>query len=274
MEMKYKIIITALSAILFFAPPSFCDEEVHYKKFNLDDKATCYVGVLYQDAPEGINKGMNIGVSAIAIGKGAEFRKWNIPDIRLSIAGEKIRPAQLDKFYVTKESFFRVPAAILFAAIGTQLNMSGSSFEQGLGKAGAAVGLGLLVLQAHGEIAGEKCAFSLNKETVDKISKTDAVEITVEHEGMHLKYRIKVGIIKGPSDIKQWFDYKNMSQDGLRQLMDTLEAQVATLEKNQAGYKYGSDPEYDELQRKIERLETERGIAYKLWFEREQENRK
>lgn len=67
------------------------------------------------------------------------------------------------------------------------------------------------------------------------------------------------------------FDYNNMRQDELMQIMNVLETQAGTLKKNQAKYKRGVNPEYEEIQSKIEELEGEREAAYKKLSERWQE---
>ena len=225
MKMIARVIFIVTALTLLAAPAAFSEEEVMYKR----------------SAEE-----MDIGVSAIALGRGAEFRKWKIADIRLSISNEKIKPSEESKFYTKKESFVRIPAAVLFAAIGTQVNTE------------------------EGDISGTRAIFRLNKETVDKIAKgKDAIEITVENEDLHAKYRIKIGIAKLPLTLKTRFDYEKMSQEELLKVIDILEGQVMVLDKNQESYKYGTDPEHDEIQRKIEKLEAERGMAYEIWFEKQ-----
>lgn len=68
------------------------------------------------------------------------------------------------------------------------------------------------------------------------------------------------------------FDYNNMRQDELMQIMNVLDAQAATMKKNQAKYKRGVNPEYEEIQKKIDQLEGERNEAYKKLSERWQES--
>jgi hypothetical protein len=63
-------------------------------------------------------------------------------------------------------------------------------------------------------------------------------------------------------------ELNRMSQDELIGLVDSLEGEVTLLEKDQSSYKYGIDPQYDELQRSIENIQTRRGMAYRLWLER------
>lgn len=234
----------AVMLVILSTEAAFSEEEIQYKRFNLEN-ASCDVGVTYRRSAEETE----IGVSAIALGQGADFRKWNITDIRLSIGDQKIKPAEESKFYTKRESFARIPAAVLFAAIGTQVNTEG---------------------KAKGEIGGTKAIFRINKETVDKTVKgKDAIEITVENEDSHARYRIKIGIAKLPVTLKTRFDYGKMSQEELLKVIDILEGQVMVLEKNQMPYRYGTDPEYDEIQGKIEKLEAERGMAYKIWLERQ-----
>lgn len=244
-------------------------EEMQYKRFNLED-VSCDAGIRYEEA----RNGMNIAVSAIATGKGAEFRKWKVTDIRLNIAGDAVRPNKEEKFFVRRESLFRIPAAVIFAALGTQIDVGGSDLEQGITAAGMAVGLGLLVLQAHGDIAGEKCTFNIVKEISEKIEEgNDVAEIMVENEDLHEKYTVKIGLIKAPSKTIKHFDYNKMNQNDLVRIMDSLEVNVRKLEEDQAAYKYGVDPEYDRIQREIEDLEAQRGFAYKAWFEKNNRQR-
>lgn len=251
-----------LALILLACHPAFSQEEVQYKKFKLEN-VSCDTGMFYRKTKDG----MDIGVSAIATGKGAEFRKWDITDIRLYIDGERIRTDKTGKFYVRKESFFRIPAAVLFAALGTQIDVGGSSLEQGVAKAGMAVGLGLLVLQAHGEITGQKCVFNLDKDLEDKIvDGRDAIEITVENEDMHEKETIRIGIAKVLTETVKETEFDKMNKNDLQKLIDRLEGEVVALEKEQEMYRYGIDAEYDEIQRKVEKRQAERGMAYKVWF--------
>lgn len=65
-----RLIIFTLAALGFFAGACFSQEQIEYKQFKLE-KASCEVGVLYKQTPEG----MIVGVSVIATGQGAEFRK-------------------------------------------------------------------------------------------------------------------------------------------------------------------------------------------------------
>lgn len=243
---------------------AFSSEELQYKKFRFDD-ASCDIGIRYSQTKDGLL----MGVSAIAYGKGAEFRKWNIADIKISVANDKIRPDRTGKFYVKKESIFRVPAAVVFAILGTQVDVGGTSLEKGIAKAGMAVGLGLLVLQAQGEITGQWGEFNINKDTQDKMTGgRDFIEITFGNDNTHQSHTIKTGIVRTEAaDSENVFG--KMSKDGLQKFIDAQGREVAALEKAQESYEYGVDAKYDEIQQKIEKIQTERGIAYKAWFKKE-----
>lgn len=262
--------VIVLIAFLSTGSPSFSQEEIQYKRFNLEE-VTCDVGILYRQTPQG----MEIGVSAIATGRGAEFRKWKVKDIWLSLDDGKTRPARTDKFYVTKESLFRLPAAVVFVAIGAfDKGPDGSQLSQGVTRAGMALGMGLLVLQAQGDIAGERCIFKVDQGQMDRMRDgADALEVTVEHPDLHLSETIRIGVAKLPLKEEKRYDFSRMSQDDLVKMVDTLGQEVEALERERKEFRYGVDPEYDTVQRKIEGLQTERGLAYKTWFEREQDRR-
>ena len=247
-----KLALAAIFIFLFSAN-AFSQDEAQYKRFKLEN-ADCSTAVMYKMLPDE----MDIGVSAVAVGQGGEFRKWKISDIRISISGEKIGPERRGKFFTKKETFAGFPAAVLFVAIGVFSATEGND-------------LGLLALQAQGDIAGSRCVFKLNKETMEKLGKgKDAIEITVNNEGRHLKYLIKIGILKPPVISRQRFEYEKMSREELSSLLETLESQAAILENHQKLYQYGTDPEYDDIQQKIEKLEAERGMAYKVSLEKHQ----
>jgi hypothetical protein len=257
--------ITAAAVfILIWASPVFSLEEVEYKKFKFDE-SSCDVGVRYKTS----QKGLSIGVSAIATGKGAEFRKWKVSDIKMGFNGRRFRPEEESKFYVTEESLFRVPGAILFAAIGAFGEYGGSDLNNNLSKIGVGLGMGLIALQAKGEITGERCVFNIPPDELDNIVEgRDYINILIENEGLHLKESIKIGIIKPSGELSDKYNFANVTRDGLSDLMNTLKDKITVLEKEQADYKYGQDPEFDVIQKKIENCETERGMAYKAWFER------
>lgn len=242
----------------------FAAEEFQYKNFKLDN-VTCDVGIMYKRTPGG----MAIYVSAIPYGKGAEFRKWAISDIRLNVGGRKIRPSQTSKFYTTKENFWKIPAAVLFVVIGAQMPASGSSLEKGITRTGAAIGLGLLTLAAKGEITGEKDTFDLDASVADRIiDGTDAIEITVQHPDLHITRLVKIGIVKAQAGGAACPECVAMTRNELLAMVDRLEARLKELESQQGAFRYGVDPQYDSIQRDIEAIQTKRGIAYKTYLEK------
>jgi len=257
-------ILAAAILILFCASSAFSHEEVEYKKFKFVD-SSCYVGVHYKSS----QKGLLIGVSAIATGNGAEFRKWKVSDIKIDYDGRRCKPDKESKFYVTEESLFRVPGAIVFAAIGAFGEYGGSNLNNNLSKIGVGLGMGLIALQAKGEITGERCVFNIPPDELDKINEgRDCIEILIENEGLHLKESIKIAIIKPSGELSDRYNFANMTKAELSGLMGTLKNKIAVLEKEQADYKYGQDTEFDVIQKRIESCEAERGMAYKAWFER------
>lgn len=258
---KFAVILICL---MLYAGLSYSDEEVEYKKFKLEE-SSCDVGVHYKST----EKGLSIGVSAIATGKGAEFRKWEVSDIKINIDGRRFRPDKESNFYVTEESLFRVPGAIVFAAVGAFGEYGGSNLNNNLSKIGVGLGMGLIALQAKGEITGERCVFNIPPDRSDKINeRRDYIEILIENEDLHLKESIKIAIIKPSGELSDKYNFTDMTQDEISDLMDTLGDRIVVLEKEQADYKYGQDPEFDVIQKRIESCETERGMAYKAWFER------
>lgn len=262
--MKLKNFIVLLMLIALCPAVAFSGEEIEYKEFKFDD-ALCNVGVRYKNT----EKGLLVGVSAIATGKGSEFRKWEVSDIKISIDGRRFRPDKDAKFYVTEDSLFRVPGAIVFAAIGAFGEYGGGNLNNNLSKIGVGLGMGLIALQANGEIAGERCVFKIPPDRLDTLSEgRDFIEISIKNDGLHRKESIKIAIIKPSGELIDRYDFSNMTQDGLSELMSSLKDRITVLEKEQADYKYGSDPEFDVIQKKIESCETKRGMAYKVWFER------
>jgi len=265
--MRTAVIVSALmiGAALAVAFPACAQEESQYKKFNMDNETTD-AAIMYKVKPDG----MYIAVSAVTTGKGAEFRKWEVTDIRLRIAGEAIRPDSYGRFYVTKESIFRYPAAVLFAVIGATVNASGSELSKGVTRVGAAIGLGLLATQAKGDITGRNAAFKLSGDIAGKIGEKDAVEITTEDTDLHLKDVIRTGLTPAQAVARRPLaDYSGMTKDEIFTKMDMMKSEIKDLETRQASYKYGTDPEYDDIQQKIESLETERGLAYRAWYNKE-----
>jgi len=244
--------------------PAYSQEELEYKKFKLDN-ASCDVGVKYKKAPQGLV----LGVSAVATGKGSEFRKWGVSGIKLRIGSDRIKPDEDGKFYVTEESFFRVPGAVLFAVIGALGEYGGSNFNNTMSKIGVALGLGLIALQAKGEIAGERCIFNIPPDVAERIEEgKDNIEILIANDNLHVEHTIKIGIIRPAGDTESKYDFKGMTEDDILGRMDLLKSRIASLEQERSGYKYGEDPQFDVIGRKVETLETERALAYKAWFEK------
>jgi len=255
-----------MSVAAFIAIPSVCSqEESQYKRFKME-KETTDAAIMYKIRPDG----MDVAVSAVTMGKGAEFRKWEVTDIRLRIAGEAVRPDSYGRFYVTKESIFRYPAAVLFGVIGGMSTYGQSGLGAGITAAGAAIGLGLLATQAKGDITGRNALFRLSGELAAKIRDGDAVEITTEDGNFHWKDVIRTGLMP-PSSVAKTPppDYSGMTKDEIFAKMDTVKSEIEGLESRQSSYKYGEDPEYDDIQQKIESLETERGLAYRAWYDKD-----
>jgi hypothetical protein len=257
--------VFVITAALAAAPLAHSQEEAQYKKFKMDNETTD-AAVMYKVRPDG----MDVSVSAVTLGKGSEFRKWQVTDIRLRIAGQAVRPDSSGVFYVTKESIFRYPAAVLFGAIGATITYGQSGLGAGVTAAGAAIGLGLLATQAKGEITGGNALFKLSAEMAGKIGDGDAVEITTEDPDYHWKDVIRTGLVP-PSAVAGTTrqDYSGMTKDEIFTKMDTMKSEIQELESRQSSYKYGEDPEYDDIQKKIESLETERGLAYKAWYDKD-----
>lgn len=241
----------------------FAQDETEYKKFKLED-ASCDVGIRYIRT----EKGLTVGVSAIATGKGAEFRKWKVSDIKLRIGDKRYKPDKGGKFYVTEESLFRVPGAIAIAALAAVGDYK--NFESSVTTIGVALGMGLIALQAKGEIAGERCVFYIPEEVAGNIEEGhDSVDIVIENEDQHLKDEVRIGLVKNIADTAKKYNFEKMSPEEISSRMDNLKNEIVALEREQSAYKYGQDPEYDVIQKKIEKAETERGIAYKAWFEKQ-----
>ena len=257
-----------MTSLVSFAIPAQSQEESQYKKFKMDNEITD-AAIMYKLRPDG----MDVAVSAVTTGKGAEFRKWEVTDIRLRIAGEAVKPDSYGRFYVTKESIFRYPAAVLFAVIGATVNTHGSGLSRGVTAVGAAIGLGLLAATAKGNITGQNATFKLSGELAGKIGGGDAVEITTEDTDLHWKDVIRTGLT-GPSAVAGTSepDYSGMTKKQIFTKMDMMKSEIEGLETKQSSYKYGEDPEYDDIQKKIESLETERGLAYRVWYKKDNDS--
>lgn len=259
---KMKIWPLLAAFIVLSSGSAISQEEIQYKKFKLE-QASCDVGLSYKKT----DAGMKIGVSAIATGNGAQFRKWKVTDIKLNIDQERLRPDKTGSFFVREESFWRVPSAVLFIALG--IADSGAGGGKGIGRAGMALGMGFLALAAKGDIEGARCGFDLDRATAEKIQDgRDTIEIRLENDTLHVSDSVSIGIPKTPAESVERRDYAGMSGDELLKLVDSLKARTAALSKEQESYKYGVDPEYDRIQRDMETLEAKRGMAYKVYLEK------
>ncbi|MFH1305487.1 MAG: hypothetical protein ABIH74_03705 [Candidatus Omnitrophota bacterium] len=174
---------------------SYSNNDIQYEKITRHN-GECSLGILYKKTPEG----MDITVSAVATGKGASYRKWKIANMRLDIADAKLKPAPdtSDNFYVTQESFFRYPAAIIFAAIGTQYKaptVAAGSVADITGKIGMTAGLGLLTSQAKGEITGLKGIFRLDDAALSDFSAEGGIlRVTIQNTDNHQKENVTVAL--------------------------------------------------------------------------------
>lgn len=184
-------------------------------------RASCSIGILYRRTPNGVV----VEIAVLATGKGTDFRKWGILDTKLNIDGQVVKPVETEKFYSKKESIFRAPATVVFAAIGTQYERYASSCTQGevcpvtgqaatqqvsqktgpvagaIDKAGMAAGMGLLTSQAKGEITGMKSTFMLNNDLASRVNgERDLVKIVLENREARQKIRVETHL---PSIVKQ-----------------------------------------------------------------------
>lgn len=163
-------------------------------------------------------------VAASATGKGADFRDWNVDSIKLYIDGVAVMPDTTEKFYITKQSMFRLPAAFMFAYIGSQYEQNAQGYKSGevcpvtgqqktaertgpersdfgktIDKAGMAAGMGLLTAQAKGEISALKCKFVVKVEDAAKLDGADdKIKVVIENKEKHQKETIEVNIPEMP----------------------------------------------------------------------------
>ncbi|MBD3425891.1 MAG: hypothetical protein GF409_01515 [Candidatus Omnitrophica bacterium] len=176
------------------------------------------VGILYQVTKKGE---VNIEVASLATGEGAESRKWKVIDTKLLAGSRRLRPESYNEIYGTKESLFRMPATVVFTAIGAAYGAYGNrctsggschvtgqehargGTARGIDTVGMAVSLGLLASQARGEITGQKALFKLDPETASTIT---GVKLTVEHIGSGKRSRVTVSIEKLPEGLRKEFN--------------------------------------------------------------------
>lgn len=179
------------------------------------------VGLRYARSP---NAGIKLEAASMAVGEGADLRKWKVIDIKLVTDGRYLRGEEDERVYATKESMFRAPAAAVFTAIGAAYGIyadecsSGgvcpvtggsvegkrgrSGLQRGIDTAGMASGMGLLASQAKGEITGLKTSFDLTREQAGKL---EGIKVTVEHEGTGKKERVRIPLEGAPGDFFRKF---------------------------------------------------------------------
>ncbi len=161
-------------------------EEVQYVDLK-GDRAKCDTATLYKPTLQG----MDVTAATVVTGKGADFRKWKVDDVRMNLDGEVIKPDKEEDFYIEKDSYYRGAATVTFAAIGSQYKrhadkaQSGGvcpvtgqkkevsdrkdTIHDGIDRAGMAAGMGLLASQARGSIPAKKVTFKLDKKQAKKI---------------------------------------------------------------------------------------------------------
>ena len=222
-----KILIVALISI-FILPLGdiLADEEGNPKPDKKQTEWLQYENVKEEDFDVNVGfrydrkeKGMEVDVTAVATGKGADFRKWEVTDTKLVIGGKTVRPGEYDRFYGKKESIFRWPATFVFGAIGTQYQRYGPACSSGqvcpvgsqgekvggvanvIDKAGMTAGLALLTSQAKGEITGQKSTFKLDEDLADEMDKKgNYIKLIVENKEKNIKKRIKIPVKVIPKD--------------------------------------------------------------------------
>jgi hypothetical protein len=207
-----------LETLLSSAEP-IPEEDIQYETLTAG-KTQCDVGILYKETPDG----MEIQVAGVATGKGADFRKWEVTDIKLDASGETLKPSTVEKTWGGEASFMRLPAAFVFAAIGSQYERYGSECASGhtcpvtgasedahpgykgstaraIDKAGMAAGMGLLTAQAKGEIPVLKCSFLLDREQIKKfLSGELTAKFKLENKGSANTKRSEVSLAQPFSD--------------------------------------------------------------------------
>jgi hypothetical protein len=187
------------------------EEEIQYKKLEAD-VVTCETGVLYKKT----DAGMDVAITIIPTGKGADFRRWLVDNVRIDLGGDRIKPCEEKSIYVEKESLFREPAVVAFAAIGAQYRHCADTAQSEevcpvtgqkkavyggtkdtisdeIDRAGMAVGLGLLASQAKGHITGKRCVFKLDKDQTKKLlDKKGEMDVVVGNKERHEERTFKI----------------------------------------------------------------------------------
>lgn len=213
--------IVAVAAIFLASYAYAAEEDIQYETLTVE-KAKCDVGILYKET----ETGMELKVAAVATGKGADFRKWEVTGIKLDAGGEMVKPSSSEKSWGGEASFFRLPAAFIFAAIGTQYERYGSECSSGqtcpvtgqttgadahpgykgsaaraIDKAGMAAGMGLITSQAKGEIPILKCSFLLDRDLIAKyLAGKLKVKLNFENKNRNDIKKAEVDITKQFSD--------------------------------------------------------------------------
>jgi hypothetical protein len=266
-----KIILGILLSITLIA--SICmplyaqtSEELQYKRVKLDD-VTCDAGVACRKTPQG----MDIVVSAIAFGKFQDFRRWRVEKIKLRIGDARIRPDNCQAFFVRKASFWKYPAAVLWAVIGSQYNGLNNygTFAEGAGKIGMAVGLGILTLQAKGDIPGQRCIFYLRGDAANSINYgVDSVRIDILNNDTNQTENITV-ILEMPSQAKYDSDgYNNMTKDQLSSKLGEFDGKIAGLEEELESCKSSPGKQCRDIQSTIDTNRARQAMVYKAWSEK------
>lgn len=260
--------VSAFMGVSPLYPAPAVNEELQYKHINFD-YVTCDVGIAYRSTPYG----MDISVSAIALGKFEDFRRWRVEKVKLRLGDERIRPDKCEKFFVRKASFWKYPAAVLWAVIGSQytgLKDSGTIAE-GLGKIGMAVGLGLLTLQAKGDIPGEVCTFYLKGRDAGSINYgVDSVRIEIRNQDTNDSEDIVVPLTREPQPGFDSHAYDKMSKEELSQRLEEIDAQVAGLEFQLKNCKSRQVSPCSDIQSKLDIIHEEQAVVYKAWANKSQ----
>ncbi len=241
-------------------------EELQYKRVKLDD-VTCDVGVAYRKTPQGLD----IAVSAIALGKFEDFRRWRIEKIKLRIGDVRIRPDNCQTFFVRKASFWKYPAAVLWAVIGSQysgLNDYGT-FAEGIGKIGMAVGLGILTLQAKGDIPGQRCIFHLRGDVANSINYgRDSVRIEIWNNDTNQTEDIAAALERPVRPQNDSDNYKNMTKPQLSSKLEEISERISGLEAELESCKSSPGKQCGDIQSTIDMARSEQAMAYKALSEK------
>lgn len=251
--------------IFFTGAPGFAEDAIGYRQFKISG-IVCDTGVAYMTT----GSRRDIAVSAIAYSS-AMAGSWSITDMTLVAGDTRISPAQTGKFYAQHGPLLKYPAAVIYEAMGMNVDAPGPGPKKGVTRTNA--GPGLLTLPSNGDVTGVNSIFSVDSSVINTIDENrDVIEITIEEKATHRRELVRMPLANVPAgEIR--YDYGLMRPDELMQMMDTLDLQAATLRKNQQNFKPGKDPEFDELQKKIELLEVERGMIFRIRLDREKVDR-